>query len=65
MFQRGILILGLAMFPIWALWLNAESILLLVQQVPCVARFVHNALGSLTILLFYTIHIDNSKIISL
>ena len=39
-FQRGILILGLAMFPIWALWLNAESILLLVQQVPCVARFV-------------------------
>ena len=39
-FQRGILILGIAMCPIWALWLNAESILLLVQQTPCVARLV-------------------------
>ena len=59
MFQRGILILGLAMFPIWALWLNAESILLLVQQVPCVARFVQLMLW--VALAIYTVHIDNSE----
>jgi len=47
-FQRGILILGLAMCPIWALWLNAESILLLVQQTPCVARLVFLQCGNST-----------------
>lgn len=34
----GILILGVFVFPICALWLNTESVLLLVQQEPCVAR---------------------------
>lgn len=36
----GILILGLVFFPIVALWLNTESLLLLLQQPPCVARWV-------------------------
>lgn len=34
----GIFILGLVLFPIMALWLNTESLLLLVQQTPCVAK---------------------------
>ena len=38
--SKGILIIGLALFPIIALWLNTESLLLLVQQTPCVARLV-------------------------
>ena len=37
---EGILILGIAMLPIWAVWLNAESLLVLLQQSPCVARSV-------------------------
>ncbi|XP_029469236.1 multidrug and toxin extrusion protein 2-like isoform X2 [Rhinatrema bivittatum] len=36
--QRGILILLLACFPCWALFINTESILLLVRQDPEVAR---------------------------
>ena len=36
----GILILSLILFPIWAVWLNTESLLLIVQQPPCVARYV-------------------------
>ena len=38
-FLPGLLILAVAMFPIWVLWLNAEPILLLLQQPPCVARW--------------------------
>ena len=34
----GILIVGLVCLPIAALWLNTESILLLLHQPPCVAR---------------------------
>lgn len=36
----GVLTVGLLMFPIWVLWLNAETLLLLVQQEPCIARWV-------------------------
>ena len=35
---KGIWILGLALFPILIIWFNTESILLLIQQDPCVAR---------------------------
>ena len=34
--------MGLALFPIIALWLNTESLLLLAQQTPCVARLVYS-----------------------
>jgi hypothetical protein len=37
-FQRGLLILLLTSLFIFWIWLNAESILLLLQQPPCVAR---------------------------
>ena len=46
--STGILILGLSMFPIWALWLSTESVLLLLHQSPCVARFACMQLLSLT-----------------
>ncbi len=36
--SAGILILMLASVPIAVVWLNSESILLLLRQVPCVAR---------------------------
>jgi MATE family multidrug resistance protein len=36
--QRGILILALVMLPIWCIWLNAETILLLLQQNQAVAK---------------------------
>lgn len=36
----GIWILGLAMFPVLVLWLNTESLLLFIQQDPCVARYI-------------------------
>lgn len=34
----GILIISLLLFPIWVAWLNTESLLLLVQQEPCIAK---------------------------
>ena len=34
----GILIISLFLFPIWALWLNTESLLLLTSQDACVAK---------------------------
>eukprot|EP00731_Ephydatia_muelleri_P014795 Em0008g515a len=37
-FQRGLLVIGLCMFPILALWLNMQSILTLLQQDPAVVR---------------------------
>jgi MATE family multidrug resistance protein len=36
--QRGILILALVMLPIWCIWLNAETVLLLLQQDRDVAK---------------------------
>lgn len=36
-FQRGILILSITMFPIWAIWLNTERILVAVGQDPAVS----------------------------
>ena len=36
----GLLILLLASVPIAVVWLNSESILVLLRQVPCVARSV-------------------------
>jgi Na+-driven multidrug efflux pump len=36
--QRGIWILGLTLFPVFIIWFNTESLLLLIQQDPCVAR---------------------------
>ena len=41
--HEGILIMGLALFPIIALWLNTESLLLLAQQAPCVARLANGS----------------------
>ena len=38
--QRSVLICSLALFPVAALFLNAESILLILYQSPCVARYV-------------------------
>eukprot|EP00731_Ephydatia_muelleri_P026417 Em0018g517a len=35
--QRGILILVLVMLPVWGFWLNADSVLLVLHQPPCVA----------------------------
>ena len=43
----GIWILGLALFPILIIWLNTESFLLLIQQDPCVARFLNPFLTDL------------------
>jgi hypothetical protein len=37
--NTGILIVGLFVFPICALWINAKSLLLLLQQPPCIARY--------------------------
>ena len=37
-FQQGIIIIGLCMFPVLALWLNMETILTLLHQDPCVIR---------------------------
>lgn len=36
----GIFILGLFILPICGLWLNAKSLLLLLHQPPCVARYI-------------------------
>eukprot|EP00731_Ephydatia_muelleri_P026095 Em0018g195a len=36
--QQGILIVGLSLFPIWALWLNMESLLMLLNQDSCVVK---------------------------
>ena len=36
--------LGLTLFPVFALWLNSETLLLLLQQSPCVARSVKYSL---------------------
>ena len=38
--QRSILVCSLSLFPIAVLFLNAESILLILHQSPCVARWV-------------------------
>ncbi|MEE6469490.1 hypothetical protein FKM82_008653 [Ascaphus truei] len=40
--QRGILILSLACFPCWALFINTENILLLFRQDPKVARLAED-----------------------
>lgn len=42
LFYIGILILSLAMLPMLAIWLNAETVLVLLQQPPCVARYAVN-----------------------
>jgi len=39
-FGAGILIVFLGLFPVWALWMNTEPLLLFLQQPPCVARYV-------------------------
>jgi MATE family multidrug resistance protein len=36
--QRGILVFALAMLPVYALWVNIESVLNLLQQPPCVVE---------------------------
>ena len=36
----GVLIVLLGVFPVWALSLNTEPILLILQQPPCVAKYV-------------------------
>ena len=36
----GILILTVAVLPAVCLWLNTESVMLLLQQDPCVAKYV-------------------------
>lgn len=38
-FQQGVLILLVLCFFVWPIWLNTESLLLLWQQPPCVARY--------------------------
>ena len=35
----GIFILGLFILPICGLWINARSLLLLLHQPPCIARY--------------------------
>ncbi|XP_072272458.1 multidrug and toxin extrusion protein 1-like isoform X2 [Pyxicephalus adspersus] len=40
--QRGILVLLLACFPCWALFINTENILLLFKQDPAVARLAED-----------------------
>ena len=37
--QRSILVCSLALFPVAVLFLNSESILLILYQSPCVARW--------------------------
>ena len=39
--QRSVLICSLALFPVVVLFLNAESILLILYQSPCVARYAY------------------------
>ena len=48
-FQRAIILCFLVCFPIWALWLNAESILILIHQDAQVARIAGNYLRILSV----------------
>ncbi len=47
----GLLILSIAVLPVIALWLNSESLLLLLQQPPCVVRQASQFLGIFTLML--------------
>ena len=39
--QRSVLVCSLSLFPVAVIFLNAESILLILHQSPCVARYTY------------------------
>ncbi len=49
--HTGLLILGVALLPVIALWINSESLFLLLQQPPCVVRLSSQFLGVFTLML--------------
>ncbi|KAL5467556.1 hypothetical protein EMCRGX_G031806 [Ephydatia muelleri] len=49
--QQGILIIGLSMFPIWALWLNVKFLLVILQQDSCISELTSEYIKTFSVAL--------------